>query len=42
MSTETRTWTYADLTELPESQNGERQEIIDGVLIVSPSPIPRH
>jgi Uma2 family endonuclease len=32
--------TYADLQRMPE--DGHRREIIDGVLIVSPSPIPLH
>ena len=42
MSTATRIWTYADLEEMPESQDGTRYEIIDGELIVTPSPIPLH
>jgi len=33
-------WTYADLETLPD--DGRRYEIIDGVLLVSPSPIPDH
>jgi Uma2 family endonuclease len=32
--------TYGDLQRMPE--DGHRREIIDGVLIVSPSPIPLH
>jgi Uma2 family endonuclease len=42
MSTLTRTWTYADLDELPEEQTGNRYEIIGGRLIVTPSPVPLH
>ena len=42
MATATRTWTYADLAELPEDESGNRYEIIDGVLYVTPSPIPLH
>lgn len=33
-------WTYADLEQLPD--DGKRYEIIDGVLLVNASPIPRH
>lgn len=40
--TVTRRWTYEDLDRLPESENGDRYEIIDGVVIVTPSPIPLH
>jgi len=32
--------TYADLLEMPD--DGKRYELLDGELIVSPSPIPRH
>jgi Uma2 family endonuclease len=42
MSTASRVWTYADLEQMPESQDGTRYEIIDGELIVTPSPIPLH
>ncbi len=42
MSTVTRTWTYADLADWPESDDGNRYEIIDGELIVTPAPIPPH
>jgi hypothetical protein len=33
-------WTTADLDELPE--DGRRRELIDGVLIVTPSPSTTH
>ena len=33
-------WAYADLATLPD--DGRRYEIIDGVLLVSPSPVPDH
>lgn len=36
------TWTYADVADWPEAEHGERYEIIEGVLVVSPSPIPLH
>lgn len=44
MSTATvhKVWTYADLEAMPESEDGRRYEIIDGELIVTPSPIPFH
>ena len=42
MSTATRIWTYADLDKLPESTNGDRYEIIEGELVVTPAPIPLH
>ena len=32
--------TYADLAELPE--DGKRYELLEGELIVSPAPTPRH
>lgn len=41
-TTATKRWTYADLDRLPESENGERYEIIDGELIVTPSAVPLH
>ena len=42
MSTATGIWTYADLDKLPESTNGDRYEIIEGELVVTPAPIPLH
>lgn len=41
-TTATKRWTYADLDELPEAENGDRYEIIDGELVVTPSAIPLH
>ncbi|MGH3544782.1 MAG: Uma2 family endonuclease, partial [Mycobacteriales bacterium] len=40
MPYETHTWTIDDLAALPD--DGQRYEIIDGVLFVSPAPIPLH
>jgi Uma2 family endonuclease len=37
-----RVWTPADLEELPEDLDWRRCEIVDGVLIVSPSAVPLH
>lgn len=42
LATATRRWTYADLEAMPESENGDRYEIIDGELVVTPSAIPFH
>lgn len=42
MSTASRTMTYADLEILPDQESGDRYEILDGELIVTPSPIPFH
>lgn len=42
MATVTKGWTSADLADVPEDQTGRRYEIIDGELIVTPSPVPRH
>ena len=37
-----RIWTYDDLERMPLSVDGKRYEIIDGELVVSPSPSTRH
>lgn len=42
MSTASRTLTYADLDLLPDRETGDRYELIDGELVVTPSPIPFH
>ncbi len=42
MAPQTRTWTVADLDVLPQDQPGDRHEIIDGVVFVTPSPVPFH
>ena len=42
MSTATKFWTYADIADWPEDELHRRHEIIDGELIVTPSPIPFH
>lgn len=36
----THDWTVDDLDDLPD--DGFRYELVDGVLLVSPSPVPRH
>ena len=42
MSSVSQTWTYAELDRLPESETGDRYEVIEGELVVTPSPIPLH
>lgn len=37
-----KVWTYDDLLAMPESTDGTRYEILDGVLVVSPSPATKH
>ena len=37
-----RTLTVADLYAIPESERGERYELIDGELYVNPAPTPAH
>jgi hypothetical protein len=34
--------TYADLDAIPKEREGDRHELFDGVLVVTPSPIPAH
>jgi Uma2 family endonuclease len=34
--------TYDDLESIPQEREGDRHELIDGELVVTPSPIPRH
>lgn len=34
--------TYADLDLIPKEREGDRQELFDGELVVTPSPIPAH
>ena len=38
----TRRLTYDDLEAIPQERPGDRHELIDGVLYVSPSPVPYH
>ena len=40
MPRESRDWTVRDLEQLPD--DGLQYELLDGVLLVSPAPIPRH
>ena len=42
MATTTRHLTYDDLEAIPQEREGDRHELIDGELIVTPSPIPVH
>ena len=42
MATAARPLTYDDLVDIPREREGDRHEIIDGVLVVTPSPIPLH
>jgi len=37
-----KVWTYDDLLRMPEPKDGKRYEILDGELVVSPSPSFRH
>ena len=34
--------TYDDLDFIPKEREGDRHELFDGVLVVTPSPIPAH
>ena len=40
MALETRAWTRADLVRLPD--DGNKYEVLGGVLLVTPAPSPRH
>ena len=42
MATTVQPLTYADLDRIPQEREGDRHEILDGVLVVTPSPIPIH
>lgn len=42
MATITRKLTYDNLNSIPQEREGDRHELIDGELIVTPAPIPRH
>ena len=42
MATTARRWTVEEVEALPEEHPGDRHELIDGELVVTPSPIPVH
>ena len=42
MATTIKRLTYDDLEAIPLEREGDRQEIIDGELVVTPSPLPKH
>ena len=42
MATTVRRLTYDDLEAIPQEREGDRHELIDGELVVTPSPIPKH
>lgn len=42
MVTTTQRLTYDDLVAIPQEREGDRLELIDGELIVTPAPIPYH
>lgn len=42
MATTVKRLTYDDLDVIPEERAGDRHEIIDGELLVTPAPIPGH
>lgn len=42
MATTIKHLTYDDLESIPQEREGDRHEIIDGELIVTPAPIPDH
>jgi Uma2 family endonuclease len=42
MATTIKRLTYDDLESIPQEREGDRHEIIDGELVVTPAPIPGH
>ena len=42
MATTAKRLTYDDLESIPQEREGDRHEIINGELVVTPSPVPRH
>ena len=42
MATTIKRLTYDDLESIPQEREGDRHEIIDGELVVTPAPIPKH
>ncbi|HET7092536.1 MAG TPA: Uma2 family endonuclease [Thermomicrobiales bacterium] len=42
MATTAQRYTYADLADLPSEREGDRHELFDGELVVTPAPMPRH
>jgi Uma2 family endonuclease len=42
MATTAKRLTYDDLEAIPQEREGDRHEIINGELVVTPSPVPRH
>lgn len=42
MASTTQRLTYDDLEEIPQEREGDRHELIDGELFVTPSPVPAH
>jgi Uma2 family endonuclease len=42
MATAVRRFTYADLADLPTEREGDRHELFEGELVVTPAPMPRH
>ena len=42
MATTVKRLTYDDLEAIPQGREGDRHEIINGELVVTPSPVPNH
>lgn len=42
MATTIQRYTYADLADLPSEREGDRHELLEGELVVTPAPIPVH